>query len=161
MSDRGTTRSGCGQPAREINLQCQPASAIQNLALQVSSLSNGVKVSLYARPALRLFTQSSVATTSGSILRSVHQFRSSPVAWFSLWWIAQSGTVNSSLTLRPRPRFLGVADVMGVRGNAAADETRLVRDVAQMCLRTQPLDFAKLELALINFSSWVPRFLIT
>ncbi len=52
------------------------------------------------QPWLRV--QSSRATGSGFIFRSIHQARSLPWSCSSRWCRLQSGTVNSSLTLRPR-----------------------------------------------------------
>jgi hypothetical protein len=44
------------------------------------------------------------ACASGSCPRFAHQAFSSPTSWSVRWWVAQSGTVHSSLTFRPIAR---------------------------------------------------------
>jgi hypothetical protein len=60
-----------------------------------------------ARPLRRVFFQSLRAIFRGSIPVASHQRNSLPERWSSRWWVRQSGTVNSSLTLRPSARTPG------------------------------------------------------
>ena len=120
MSDRGLP--GCGQPAREINLQYQLASAIQNLALQgVSSLYNGVKVSLYAsasiaalHPKLGCYSKRIDLTLGPPI---------SLVACRMVLAVVDRAKWNGKFVthLEAKTSLLSVSDVVGVRGNTAAD----------------------------------------
>ena len=160
MSGRGLP--GCGQPARKINLQCQLASAIQNLALQgVSSLSNGLKVSLYASASISPLHPKLVCHDKRIDLTLGPPI--SLVACRMVLAMVDRAKWNGKFVthLEAQTSLLGIADVVGMCRSTAADETGLLCDMAQMYLRTKPLDFAKLELALINFSPWVRRFLIT
>ena len=50
-------------------------------------------------------SQSALAVLVGSISVFCHQTASSPARWTSRWCPRQSGTVNSSLTLRPSARL--------------------------------------------------------
>src|ERR1700761_8894256 len=51
-----------------------------------------------------LLVQRSRAIGSGSMFKFFHHCRSSPRVWSSRWCARQTGTVNSSLTLRPIAR---------------------------------------------------------
>jgi hypothetical protein len=62
-----------------------------------------------------------------------HQAGSLLTRWTSRWCTRQSGTVNSSLALRP---WLRVAQVMWVGRLATADEAGLPGHVAQVLLAT-------------------------
>src|SRR5215472_9016147 len=61
-----------------------------------------------------------------------HHARSSRERWAARWWPRQSGTANSSLTLRPSARGWVNPRWWGVRGLAAAHEARLLGDIAKV-----------------------------
>ena len=132
-----------------------------NLALQVSSLSNGVKVSLYASASI-----AALQPKLGCHDKRIDLTLGPPISLIAcrmVLAVVDRAKWNGKFVthLEAKTPLLSVADVVGMCRSTAADETGLLCDMAQMCLRTKPLDFAKLELALIDFSSWVRRFLIT
>ena len=127
----------------------------------MSSLSNGVKVSLYASASI-----AALHPKLGCHDKRIDLTLGPPISLVAcrmVLAVVDRAKRDGKFVTHPdaQTSLLGIADVMGMCRSTAADETGLLCDVAQMCLRTQPLDFAKLELALINFSSWVRRFLMT
>lgn len=80
-----------------------------------------------------LAAHKSCAACNGMICRSAHQALSLPCRCSSWWWARHSGTVNSSLTLRPRAR-LGKFEVVGIGRSLFADETGLSPDEVEVRL---------------------------
>ena len=72
--------------------------------------------------------QSLRATSRGSIPAAFHQPRSLPTRCSARWWLRQSGTTNSSLTLRPSARAWAKRRWCGSEGVRPQNEAGLPGD---------------------------------
>ena len=79
-----------------------------------------------------------------------HHSASSPLRCTSRWWPRHKGTVNSSLTFRPRARRLRKSQVMRVGRASPADEARLLGDEPEMRLVANATWLLKRECALVD-----------
>jgi hypothetical protein len=94
------TISRSARASRLVPSQCSPDTSGIFTASACVRRSLGGTIS----PSARVCCQSLSATGSGSMLSFRHHAASSPERCSSRWWTRQTGTMNSSLTRRPRAR---------------------------------------------------------
>ena len=92
LKQEATVKDGFGEKLREARRPFQRSGAVVFAAV-ASVVSRGW-----------VSSQSARAARSGSVPVFCHHNPSSPQRWTSRWCARQSGTVNSSLTLRPSAR---------------------------------------------------------
>ena len=68
------------------------------------------------------------AGTVGSMPAFRHHAASSPQRWTSRWCPRHNGTVNSSLTLRPKRAALGKSQMVGFAGSSTTNQARMLGD---------------------------------
>jgi hypothetical protein len=83
---------------------------------------------------------------------SLHHTTSSPQRWPSRWCPRQSGTVNSSLTLRPRARLWVKSQVVGIRWESPANRATVLGDRPDVLLVPDPPRLRQGEHALVDLS---------
>ena len=92
-------------------------------------------------------SHSARAAPVGSIPTFAHHISSSPERCTSRSWPRHSGTVNSSLTFAA----LRKAQVMGIRGAATANKTRLLDHVSNVLPVTNPTRLRQRQHALVDY----------
>ena len=108
-----------------------------------------------------VLSHSTRAAAVGSMPVLIHQATSSPQRCTSRWCPRQSGTVNSSLTLRPSAGDCGKSEVMGICRVSATNEASLLGNRLHM----RPIEDAargrQSQYGLVDHGSSAPAFAST